>query len=191
MDERGMTGARADAIELLVADHRGFEQQLDLLLKTDVTDLEVREHLSRELIRGLIEHSVAEEEVLYPAMRDVLPNGDSLADDGIKEHQAVEVLLTEIEKIDAASQHFVDTWTKIRKDLAHHISDEEDKDFPELRRRVDEERLMQMGDALAEAKSKAPTHPHPHAPSKPPFNVVANAGAALMDRLRDKADENQ
>ena len=188
MDERGVTGAKADALELLVADHRGFEQQLDLLLRTDVADVDARQALSRQLTRGLVEHSVAEEQVLYPAMRELLPDGDALADDGIEEHQEVERLLTEIEKIDVASQHFADMWAAIREDLTHHIADEEKKDFPALRDRLDAERLAQMGESLAEAKSNAPTHPHPHAPSKPPFNVVANAGAALLDRLRDAAD---
>ncbi len=189
MAERGMTGARADAIELLVADHRGFEQQLDMLVRTGVADVRAREMLSRELIRGLTEHSIAEEEVLYPAIRDALPDGDALADDGIKEHQEVERVLTEIEKTDVASNRFAEMWAEVRDELAHHIADEEEKDFPQLRDRLDEERLMEMGAALAEAKEKAPTHPHPHAPSRTPFNVVANAGAAVFDRVRDRASE--
>lgn len=191
MEERGTTGAKADAIELLVADHRGFEQQLHRLLLTDVADTKMRETLSRDLIAGLIAHSGAEEQILYPAMRDVLPDGDALADDGINEHQEVERLLTDIEKIDVASHTFHETWAKIRDALAHHIADEEQKDFPALRARLDEERLMQMGEALADAKASGPTHPHPHAPTKPPFNVVANAAAGLVDKIRDRADRDR
>jgi hypothetical protein len=38
---------------------------------------------------------------------------------------------------------------------------------------------------VAVAKALAPTRPHPHAPNRPPLNVLAGAGAAIVDRARD------
>ena len=43
-----------------------------------------------------------------------------------------------------------------------------------------------LREAFEKARDKAPTHPHPHAPSTPPANVVAGAVAAPVDKVRDK-----
>jgi hypothetical protein len=37
----------------------------------------------------------------------------------------------------------------------------------------------------------APTHPHPHAPSTPPGNVVAGAAASIVDKARDALRGNK
>ena len=44
-----------------------------------------------------------------------------------------------------------------------------------------------MGERYERAKASAPTHPHPHAPNTPPGNVVLGPIAALADRIRDAA----
>jgi hypothetical protein len=38
---------------------------------------------------------------------------------------------------------------------------------------------------MANLKKTAPTHPHPRSPDEPPGNIIAGAGAALMDRALD------
>jgi hypothetical protein len=37
------------------------------------------------------------------------------------------------------------------------------------------------------AEKAAPTHPHPQAPSKPPFNLVLGPIATIVDRVKDAA----
>ena len=45
--------------------------------------------------------------------------------------------------------------------------------------------LDELGQAMASLKKTAPTHPHPKAPDEPPGNLVAGAGAALVDKAID------
>ncbi|MDP9389263.1 MAG: hypothetical protein M3Q48_15440 [Actinomycetota bacterium] len=46
--------------------------------------------------------------------------------------------------------------------------------------------MAEIGDAMAQAREKAPTRPHPRAPDTPPGNVVAGTAASIADKARDK-----
>jgi hypothetical protein len=49
-------------------------------------------------------HAVIEEEILYPAMREVLPDGDRLVDEALQEHQEAKELLSRIDGKDPQSR---------------------------------------------------------------------------------------
>jgi hypothetical protein len=65
------------------------------------------------------------------------------------------------------------------------VAEEEGKVFPALRSNAKEDELMELGEKIAHAKTMAPTHPHPNAPSTPPGNIVAGPLAAVADKVRD------
>ena len=60
--------------------------------------------------------------------------------------------------------------------------------FPKFWEVISATKLEEIGSKLAKAKERAPTRPHPHAPSTPPGNKIAGAVAGPMDRARDKMD---
>lgn len=72
------------------------------------------------------------------------------------------------------------------KDIRHHIDDEEKDLLPKLQQACSPEDLRDLGEKALRAKKFAPTRPHPSAPDRPPANLVLDAGAGLIDRLRDK-----
>ena len=65
------------------------------------------------------------------------------------------------------------------------LNEEEAELFPLLTEHLGHDALDALGTRLAAAKALAPTRPHPNAPNRPPFNVLAGAGAAIVDRARD------
>jgi iron-sulfur cluster repair protein YtfE (RIC family) len=171
-----------DAIELLTTDHREVEQlfgQIESLPEGAQQD-EVVEQITRELSM----HAAIEEQVLYPAMRRSLPDGDAKVDEAIEEHQQVKEALAEIERLGSSPQRN-QPLQKLMADVRHHVDEEETELFPQLRAAVGDEELRSMGGMLAKAKKMAPTHPHPNAPSTPPGNIVAGTAAAVMDKARD------
>lgn len=184
MDQtQGMTGAAADVVELLTSDHRVVEQ-LFRQFEAARADSAVARDLAEEIIRELSVHAAVEEQLLYPALRN-LPEGEELANHGIEEHQQITERLAAVDGKDVEDPEVRKGFETVRTTLEHHVAEEEGRMFPALRAHVDQERLMEMGRAIEIAKKAAPTRPHPGAPRTPPGNLVAGVAAGAMDRVRD------
>ena len=171
-----------DAITLLTTDHQEVEQlfgQLESQPPGPSQDEPVR-----EVIRELSGHAAIEEQVLYPAMRSALPDGDALVEEALQEHQQVKEALAAIERSDSPNARDA-LLRQLMADVRHHVDEEEGELFPKLREAVGPEGLQDLGEKLAAAKKMAPTHPHPNAPNTPPGNIVGGAGAAVVDKVRD------
>ncbi|WP_372348405.1 hemerythrin domain-containing protein [Streptomyces sp. KL116D] len=135
----------------------------------------------------LVRHSVAEEEHLYPAVRRLVPAGDALADQEIKDHSEAEKLLKQVEQLPPDAATFDDLVARLQAEVSGHVQDEENNLFPRLRESCDDRELLELGDKIRSAKKAAPTrpHPHPHAPNTPPGNKLLAPGTGLVDRVRD------
>lgn len=146
-----------DVIQLLTQDHREVEQMIEEIEGT--TDTATRERLSMTLIQEIMRHAVAEEEVFYPAVRSALERGDELIDEGIKEHQQVEQLLTRLETLDPEDDAFDQTIAEIRGAIEHHVQEEEGEIFPQFEQRVDQKERVALAGQLEEAKQESPSSP--------------------------------
>ena len=177
---------QTDAVALLTNDHRTVEQ-LFTQLEGLQSGVDRREELIQQVVSELSVHAVIEEQVLYPAIRSEVPGGEELADHAIDEHQRVKELLARLEELDPKESETDQVLRQLMADFRQHVQEEEGPDglFDQLRTNVDQGRLVEMGDAMSKAKTAAPTHPHPRAPSKPPGNVVAGAVASVVDKARD------
>jgi hemerythrin-like domain-containing protein len=176
------TTTEPDAIELLTTDHAEVEQMFRQI--ESLPEGEARSELVAGVIRELSIHAAIEEQILYPVMRKELPDGETLVQEAIDEHQRVKETLAAIERSDASAErdpHLVSLIGNVR----HHVDEEETELFPKLRASVASSELREMGSKLASAKKMAPTHPHPNAPNTPPGNIVGGAAAALLDKARD------
>jgi hemerythrin superfamily protein len=179
-----MTGARADAIELLTSDHREVEQFFKQYEAAGHDD-GVACHAAEEIIKGLSVHAAVEEMILYPMMRKVAPEQKGLVDHSLEEHQEVKELLAKVDGKPANDAEVRKIFGKLKSSVEEHVSEEEGKLFPALRQHVKEDELMELGEKMAKAKAMAPTHPHPNAPNTPPGNIVAGPLAAMADKVRD------
>ena len=176
------TTTQPNAIELLTSDHAAVEQMFRQIETAPEGD--ARSLLVAEVIRELSVHAAIEEQVLYPAMRKALPDGDHLVGEAIEEHQQVKETLAAVERADSPAErdpHLVSLIGNVR----HHVEEEETELFPKLRASITTAELQEMGGTLAAAKKLAPTHPHPNAPNTPPGNLVGGLAAAAIDRARD------
>lgn len=181
-----MTGARPDVVEVLTSDHRLVDQlfhQFELASSTEA--YENQRDLAQKLVRELSVHSVAEEQVLYPVMRRVLENGDRLADECLEAHAELKRLLADLDGIGPHDEGFVSGFTQLAALVREHVVEEEGLLLPQLQEAVDAEELLDLGAAVEQAKRLAPTRPQPHAPNRPPGNIVAGALAAVADNARD------
>jgi hypothetical protein len=84
--------ADKDIIAELTGDHREVEELFGRIQATLGGDPE-RKRLMEQVTIELVRHSVAEEQYLYPAVREHLASGNTVADKEIADHAAVEETL--------------------------------------------------------------------------------------------------
>ncbi|MFI8461864.1 hemerythrin domain-containing protein [Kitasatospora sp. NPDC085464] len=177
-------GHGGNVIEELKTDHREVEAMFGRLQAMTVGGQVLRD-LVDEVTIELVRHSVAEEQYLYPAVREHIQGGDRLADKEIEDHSRVEKILKKLEQMDTGDTQMSPMLQQLMDEVSAHIRDEEDNLFPMLSRACTPEQLNDLGDKIRRAKSMAPTRPHPSAPSSPTASKLLAPGAGLVDRARD------
>ncbi|MEV6318598.1 hemerythrin domain-containing protein [Streptomyces sp. NPDC051776] len=177
-------GHGGDVIAELTSDHREVEEMFGQIKATPEGDPQ-RKSLLDQLTIELVRHSVAEEQYLYPAVREHVQNGGVLADRELADHARIEEILKGLEQLEPGEGDFTRMVNSLEREVTNHVQDEEDNLFVRLRESCSQEMLDELGDKIRAAKKTAPTRPHPAAPSAPPANKLLAPGAGLVDRARD------
>ncbi len=135
--------------DLLKNDHAKLQTTLDRLLAA--TEKQEREALITEVRDLLVPHSRAEEAVLYNSLRDMHEAG-KLIRHSYQEHIKAESILRGLQVTEAVMvkwQHGVEL---LKKDITHHIAEEEGKVFPAARKALTQEDAVALGKAFEELK---------------------------------------
>ncbi|GAA4883065.1 hemerythrin domain-containing protein [Kitasatospora terrestris] len=177
-------GHGGNVIEELMVDHREVEEIFGRIRAMTGGGEQLRA-LVDEVTIELVRHSVAEEQYLYPAVREHIAGGDRLADKEIEDHERVEKLLKQLEKMDTDDPRMGPALQELMDEVSEHIQDEDTNLFPMLAQATTPEVLMDLGDKIRRAKAVAPTRPHPSAPNSPTASKLLAPGAGLVDRARD------
>jgi iron-sulfur cluster repair protein YtfE (RIC family) len=113
-----------------------------------------REQKYNSLKENLIPHMVGEEQALYPRLME--SGMQEMALEAIEEHNAVKTLLGQL---DSASTSKEDVWvaklTVIQANVKHHISEEEEKIFPQMQQKMSSDELSNLASRYEEAKKSA------------------------------------
>ncbi|MFI9743314.1 hemerythrin domain-containing protein [Streptomyces sp. NPDC052494] len=177
-------GHGGNVIDELMADHREVDEMFSRLQAMGGTGQELRD-LIDEITIELVRHSVAEEQYLYPAVREHVPGGDRMADKELEDHSRVEKILKQLEKMNTDDAQMSPLAQQLMDEVAAHVQDEETNLFPMLQQACTPQQLDDLGDKIRRAKTMAPTRPHPAAPSSPAASKLLAPGAGLVDRARD------
>jgi hemerythrin-like domain-containing protein len=174
-----------DAIQVILKDHREVERLFKELERGGAHhgDADRRRETVRRLVRELAVHSVVEEQLVYPALREA--GAEERVLDALEEHHAVKVTLAELEQLSPTSERFEPKVRLLAESVRRHVEEEERELLPLLERTFEPGPRRTLGEALERAKRAAPTRPHPTAPDTPPGNFVVGAFAAVYDRTRD------
>lgn len=184
-EEKGATmGHGGDVIDELVTDHREVEEFFEQFHRAPSGGHD-RKRLLDELTIELVRHSVAEEQHLYPAVREHLPGGGEIADKELADHAQVEQMLKDLEGMEPEDPAFDSSVRKLQHEVGEHIHEEESVLFVQMRRVCGEGFLWDLGEKVRTAKKTSPTRPHPRSPSPPPANRLLDPGIGMVDRARD------
>lgn len=163
--------------------------ELDRLLhRIDAATGDERRGYLTDLCRLVFPHAFAEESVLWPAIRKLVPGGEPLTLEIEREHQEINELFTELETLAPEDPRHLELWGRIKTLLREDVRDEEDRLLPMLQDAADRRTLVQLGWAWEAVRRTAPTRPHPVVARRPPGNVVAAAPLTVLDRSRDQLD---
>jgi hypothetical protein len=174
-----------DAITLLRDDHKTVERLFKRFERAgDRAYVEKRQVVDR-IIEELSIHAAIEEQVFYPVARATVPATEDIALESLEEHHIVKWVLSELVDLDPRDERFDAKVTVLIENVRHHVEEEEQEFFRKVRNQLGRKALADLGDALANAKKSAPTHPHPRSPDEPPGNAVVGAIAGVVDRVGD------
>jgi hemerythrin superfamily protein len=174
-----------NAIVLLTEDHR----TVDSLFTQGEQDGWSDPETVNRIVKELSIHDAIEKQHLYPAVSDRVPAGVDLADHSLDEHAEVAATLTDIDRMGADDPARPDRLARLVRLVRAHVDEEESKVFPAMRSAMSPAELDDLGATLAEAKSGAPTRPHPYAPDGGLGAKVAGAVSAPLDKVRDKMSD--
>src|SRR5579859_6037867 len=141
-----------DVIEILTHDRREVEDMFGKL--TSVTDPGERRQIADQITIELVRHSVAEEQYLYPAVRERVPDGDAIADKELSDHAEVEHVLKRLETADPDSDDFAALTGQLIRMVSAHVKDEEHALFPALAGHADPADLRLLGQQVQAAKDR-------------------------------------
>ena len=150
---KAAAGTNVDAIELLLADHRNVEKlfkEYEKLVE-DEGSYNEKESLAATICAELTVHAQIEEEIFYPAARDILDE-EELVDEAVVEHASAKDLIAQLADM-SPDDDLYDAKIKVLSELIeHHVEEEEDEIFPELKKaKLDTKAL---GPQMAERKQE-------------------------------------
>lgn len=153
--------SRLDALQLLMAEHREVKTMFQRYQK--LADAggkgDERMLLASQICVALALHTQVEEEILYPAAREVLGRDEGLVDEAYVEHAGAKTLIAQLKTM-TSDQPLFDAKVKVLGEyIDHHVRDEESEFFPKLRRSSLD--LEAMGEQMAWRKRQLMAMPEP------------------------------
>lgn len=138
--------------EALKHEHQMTLAVFDLLEQSDDDAVSTRTGLVKKLKYALTKHAVAEENVIYPALREA---GEVAGADELNaEHGYVKTFLYELDNMAKDSPAFLAKVREFRALIEDHIREEETVLFPKLKAKLGEEKNKKLTYAMGKESLK-------------------------------------
>jgi hemerythrin superfamily protein len=139
-------------------------------------------------------HAQLEEEIFYPALREVDPDNDVLAKSK-PEHDEMRRLIDELRQLDPRDMRYDDTFHKLMRSVMHHVADEEAELLPEAEKLLSG-RLNDLGAQMTRRRLQL-VGPHVgelavgHVRAMPATTMLVAGGFVLMAFLLGRGMRQQ
>jgi hemerythrin superfamily protein len=134
--------------DVITRDHDTVHRLFLSLERT--ADPSAQRELLEQIVAELDAHATAEEEVVYPALRQV----SRRIDDAEAAHEHVRMLITALESVEPGSQAFVERVLQLKQSVLSHAAEEENGMLLEAGRLPPDE-LERLGAAMEQAEMSA------------------------------------
>ena len=147
-----------DAIVMLKADHKEVRGLFREFQKASTTPAR-KGKLVEQIIELLTVHTYIENEVMYPRVRALLPELEDDVLESYEEPHVADVLVMELVPMGPSDERFEAKATVLIENVTHHIKEEEDDWFPEVRKGLGRKQLQEIGAEMVKARKTAPRKP--------------------------------
>jgi hemerythrin-like domain-containing protein len=148
-----------DAIVLLKNDHKEILRTFREFEAAGENAVKKKGQLVDRMIELLTVHTYIENEVMYPRVREALPELEDDVLESYEEHHVADVLIVELSMMKPDAERFDAKTTVLIENVRHHIEEEEDEWFPKVREGMGRKALQELGEEMLAAKKKAPRRP--------------------------------
>ena len=148
-----------DAIVLLKNDHKDIRKLFRDFQKAGDQAFVEKGKLVKRMIELLTVHTYIENEVIYPRVRELLPELEDDVLESYEEHHVADVLVVELSAMKPQDERFTAKTTVLIENVDHHIEEEEKDWFPKVREGLGRKVLQDLGADMLAAKKKAPKRP--------------------------------
>jgi hemerythrin-like domain-containing protein len=148
-----------DAIVLLKKDHQEIKRAFAAFEKAGENAHARKGQLVDRIIELLTVHTYIENEIMYPRVRELLPEVEDDVLESYEEHHVADVLVVELDAMKPDNERFTAKTTVLIESVRHHIDEEEQEWFPQVREGLGRKVLQQLGEEMLEAKKNAPRRP--------------------------------
>jgi hemerythrin-like domain-containing protein len=148
-----------DAIVLLKNDHKEILKTFKDFEKAGESATATKGKLVDRIIELLTVHTYIENEVMYPRVRELLPDVEDDVLESYEEHHVADLLVIELAGMKPDAERFDAKTTVLIENVRHHIEEEEQEWFPKVREGLGRKVLQELGEQMLEAKKKAPRRP--------------------------------
>jgi hemerythrin superfamily protein len=153
------TQQSTDAIVLLKADHKEIRKTFADFEKAGDGAEKTKQRLVDKMIELLTVHTYIENEVMYPRVRELLPDLEDDILESYEEHHVADVLTMELAAMSPSAERFDAKMTVLIENVSHHMDEEESDWFPKVRAGLGRKQLAELGARMIEQKKTAPRSP--------------------------------
>ena len=139
-----------DLYDMLREDHREVSRMLGEL---ESITRKRRKALFLEVQDKVKLHFLVEEKHFYPALTHTGVAHD-ITLEAYEEHRLVELLLEELDDMNAESDEWVARLKVLKENIERHVREEEDEMFPRAQQSLSEEQAQQIGASIVTEKAE-------------------------------------
>jgi hemerythrin-like domain-containing protein len=148
-----------DAIVLLKSEHQEIRKAFRAFEKAGENAEKRKAQLVDRIIALLLAHTYIENEVMYPRVRALLPDLEDDVLESYEEHHVADLIIMELASMKPSDERFDAKTTVLIENVEHHMEEEEQEWFPQVRAGLGRKQLQDIGAEMLRKREKAPTRP--------------------------------
>jgi len=135
-----------DAIVLLKQDHKEIRKVFRDFEKAGPNAKATKGKLVEKMLELLTVHTYVENECVYPAARERVPDIEQHVLESYEEHHVADVLGMELKMMSPNDERFEAKTSVLIENVSHHIEEEESEWFPRMREAMGRKELQELGE---------------------------------------------
>jgi hemerythrin-like domain-containing protein len=161
-----------DALVLLKDDHKNIRKLFRDFEAAGSDSTKTKAKIVEGILEELTVHTYLENECLYPAVRDLVPDVEDDVLESYEEHHVADVLCVELAAMSPDHERYDAKTTVLIENVTHHIDEEENEWFPQVREALGRKKLQEIGAQMLEMKKTAPRRPEQPSALKKAIDAV-------------------